>query len=74
MNINLPAPSHWPPINTPAPVRACTVCIYGAVNDDALMHCECYQVNGGQLTRCGDARSNNGACGPDARFLIVKGE
>lgn len=64
------------PINPPSDregIRACFVCTHRAPENT----CAAFEVNGSikaDLANLREARSTSGPCGPEARFLKLKGE
>lgn len=63
-------------------IRACRFCVHGNGEDmAALRRCNSPQVNGtspalktARTIDCHVARANTGPCGPEARFLKLRGE
>lgn len=64
-------------MNSPLSIRACFHCKHSIINDGADMVCNSVQVNvriTGTLALCAEARDTTGPCGPEARFLTLKGD
>lgn len=61
---------------TPEPIRACFTCAHMRINNDADCMCHAFAVAGqrdaqGPGVPIRQARSVHGACGPEARHIVI---
>lgn len=65
-----------PHYTTPDPIRACFTCAHMIINNDADCMCHAFAVAGardaqGPGVPIRAARSASGACGPEARHIVI---
>jgi hypothetical protein len=65
-------PAHWVAWDQ-RPHRACVLCTNGTGPDDARLCGHAAARSRGKPVPCAQARSNHGACGPEAQLMSYPG-